>query len=239
MNVVNISIDDVSPHPKSGFPEKQINRLLKEFPNIKITLFVPTKYTRKNEQSYPISKNPEFCELLRHLPRENFEIGYHGHLHGIEGISNNDEFENLDRDGSFKVFKRMFKEAEKSRVYFKSIFRPPAWRISPAALEVSKEVGIDVVTLSADSYAWNNYGLPFIRDLKYLYYNCAPPTKPLKIYGKYTSIVYHACEWDINYLNDDKTDQLIEFLKRHEYEIDFSFIQEMYRKVYGENKQKA
>ena len=42
-----------------------------------------------------------------------------------------------------------------------------------------------------------------------------------------TGIVYHACEWDRNYLSEDYTKQLIEFLTKFESEIEFCFLDEM------------
>ena len=44
---INISIDDVSPHPKSSISVvNRCFRLIQEFPDIKFTLFVPIAYWR-------------------------------------------------------------------------------------------------------------------------------------------------------------------------------------------------
>ena len=93
---VNISIDDVSPHPQAGIGVlDRCCELIDVFPDIKFTLFIPLCYTRLYQRSYPISEFKEFCDIIREIPKRNFEIGYHGYLHGIPHYSNNDEFKNL------------------------------------------------------------------------------------------------------------------------------------------------
>ncbi len=72
MHKVNISIDDVSPHPRSS--AKVLDRcheFIEIFPNIKFTLFVPTAYWRlidePNQEPYYLHKYPEFCDTLKKL----------------------------------------------------------------------------------------------------------------------------------------------------------------------------
>ena len=77
---VNISIDDVSPHPQSSV--KVLDRcfkLIEEFKDIKFTLFVPIAYWRTfgstaSQRPYYIYEYPDFCECLKNLPKKNFEI---------------------------------------------------------------------------------------------------------------------------------------------------------------------
>ena len=62
-----------------------------------------------------------------------------------------------------------------------------------------------------------------------VYYNVNPPLDPLQMYPK-TEIVYHACEWDQNYLSVEKTKELIDFLMEHDsgfVPTVFSFMREM------------
>ena len=67
---VNISIDDVSPHPSAGVGVlDRCYELIDIFPNIKFTLFIPMCYTRKNQQSYPISDYSDFCDIIKNLPK--------------------------------------------------------------------------------------------------------------------------------------------------------------------------
>lgn len=230
MYKVNISIDDVTPHPKSGMGVVQrCLPLLEEFPDIKISLFVPLNYTRKGEPSYNILSYPLFCRALRILNPNNFEIGFHGYNHGLLGISNNDEFETILYEEALNKFVQISDIAHQSKVPFKPIFRPPAWRMSATAISAAIDTGMHVITLSPDKYAKDTYGgydekdhiAPYI-----MYYTSAPPFKPLQLVEK-TSIVYHACEWDKNYFDDAKLQSLIAFLKENEGNYRFSFLEEL------------
>ena len=65
---VNISIDDVCPHPHSSIDVlDRCHELIDKFPAIKFTLFIPMCYTRKNSESYPISKYPDLCEAIKNF----------------------------------------------------------------------------------------------------------------------------------------------------------------------------
>ena len=44
-----------------------------------------------------------------------------------------------------------------------------------------------------------------------VYFNSCPPFKKLEIFPK-TEIVYHACEWDKNYLSVEAKNDLVDFL---------------------------
>ena len=128
MNKVNISIDDVSPHPKSSV--KVLERCfetIKEFPDVKFSLFVPTSYWRTTRPGiitkHPLQINlfPDFCNILKNLPKDNFEICFHGHFHGIPGISDNDEFKSLSYQEASDRFNAMFKVVEMAGL--KNIFK--------------------------------------------------------------------------------------------------------------------
>jgi len=225
---VNISIDDVSPHPLSSI--KVIDRcfeLIKIFPDIKFSLFIPVAYWRtiKPEIATKIPLRldafPEFCQAIRGLPKENFEICYHGLFHGIPGKSDNDEFRDLNREEAIEKFSNIFKVVKHASLedVFKPIFRPPAWRMSPDAIKVAQEVGIRTLALSPKEYAKATYCGAEENFPKVVYYNCNPPFDELTPYPN-LEIVYHACEWDKNYLSVELTAQLLEWLKQQK---DFSF----------------
>lgn len=235
MNRINISIDDISPHPKSS--TKVLDRcfeVIEILPDVKFSLFVPISYWRTVKKTIattnPLQINlyPEFCETIRNLPDKNFEICYHGFYHGIPGVSDNDEFQKLNYKDAIKRFNAMFEVAMLANLdkKFKNIFRPPAWRMSPEAIKAARDVGFRVLALSPDDYAKKTYSNE--EDVKndVVYYDCAPPFKDLKIYEK-TEIVYHACEWDKNFLCEQKTLSLIEFLKKNRQNIEFKFLEEM------------
>jgi predicted deacetylase len=234
MHKVNVSIDDVSPHPQSSLNIiKNCSSLIEEFPEIKITLFVPVSYWRviptkkcpATVQPYQIDLYPNFCNALKELPKENFEIAYHGFHHGIPGKSNNDEFKELTMSEAEKAINAMFMIVERAglKEFFKSYFRPPAWRLSKDAFLACASMGIELLALSTDDYAKEIYSGAEKEYKDVVYYNVAPPLKPLFLFEK-TEIVYHACEWDGNYLSKSAADELKHFLCSKREQIEFVFI---------------
>jgi len=232
---VNVSIDDVSPHPRSGINVlKNCETLIKEFPDIKFSLFIPIAYWRtmkpgvSTTEPLVLSKYKDFCNILLSLPKENFELCYHGLYHGIPGKSDNDELRNLNYQDSLTLFSKMFSIVEESGLdkCFKRILRPPAWRMSSECIRASKDFGFDVLALIDLDYTKECYQGAEIEFGNVVNANCYPPFEPLKLYEK-TEIVYHACDWDRNYLDDDKTNELIEFIEFNLDKIRFSFLGEM------------
>ena len=231
MSLVNISIDDVSPHPLSSM--KVVNRcyeLINLFPNIKFTRFIPSAYwrtvTQTTKKPLYLTEHPEFCEKIKTLDAKNFEVGFHGHLHGIPNKSNNDEVAYLKYDEASSVFRKMIKTISDSGLAdtFKPIFRPPAWRMSDQAIQAAIDMGIEILALSKESYAKRTYNN---RDKKEytVYETCNPPFKSLSLSPK-TEIVYHACEWDKNYLSKEKTKELASFLNKSK-DVKFAFMEDM------------
>ena len=235
MYKVNISIDDVSPHPKSSTKVlEQCYSLIDIYPSIKFTLFVPIAYWRTMRQNVAtlrpllLSEYPLFCEKLKNLSKDNFEVAYHGYYHGIPHKSDNDEFKSMNYDDAISLYTKMLEEVKKVKLedVFKRILRPPAWRMSPEAIIAAKDFGFEILALSPDEYPDGSLDYKG-EDKKFknvVYYNASPPYKPLKLHEK-TEIVYHACEWDNNYLNKDKANELGEFLKNDN--IEFCFIKEL------------
>ena len=230
---LNVSIDDISPHPLSS--TKVLDRcyeLIEVFPEIKFTLFVPMAYWRVNrpgtvtERPLLISEYPDFCKTLVDLPPENFELGYHVLFHGKPLDKNdNDEFYDITYEQSSKIITRMFEEASKAGVdrLFKPILRPPCWKMNPESFDAAHDLGIKLFALTNIQNRLDTYGG---RNKQYnsVYSDCAPPNRQLEISEK-CGIIYHACEWLKNYLNDENTKHLIEFIKEYEEEIDFCFLE--------------
>lgn len=228
---INISIDDVSPHPKSSI--KVIDNCLsviREFPNVKFSLFVPVGYWRTvkpgiaTEKPLFIHLFEDFCESLKQLPPENFEIGYHGLYHGIPGISDNDEFQSITYEEACQKFDIMFEISKLAGLdkVFKPIFRPPAWRMSPGAIRAAKDKGIKILALSPDDYALKTYEGEQNNFNRVVFYNCNPPFKLLKHFDN-NEIVYHACEWDMNYFSESAQIELTNWLKSQEH-VQFCFL---------------
>jgi hypothetical protein len=116
--------------------------------------------------------------------------------------------------------------AEVTKIPFKNILRPPAWRMSPDSIKACADNGIEILALSPDKYSDGSLDYKG-EDKKFknvVYYNCCPPSKELKFYDK-TEIVYHACEWDKNYLDQEKTNELKNFLNNEN--IKFCFLEDM------------
>lgn len=220
---VNISIDDVTIHPESNIGViKHCDRLIESFPDIKISLFTPTAYWRTvkprtaTDRSLNISLLPDFCKFMKNLPDNNFEIGYHGHYHGIPGKSDNDEFQYLNYDEANEKIDLMFEESKKAGLYkkMKKIFRPPAWRLSPDSFKALTDRGFEVLALTNAPHAIETYKGQE-RNYPCTFSDQCPPFSSLKIEEK-CGIVYHACQWDRNYLDTEKVDSLIEFLNNVE-----------------------
>lgn len=230
--LLNVSIDDVSPHPMSSLKIiEKCNKILEEFPEIKFTLFIPTAYWRVQkygtEEPLKISKFPNFCDTLRDLPKKSFEIGFHGHYHGIPNVSDNDELRDLSYDDSSKLIQEMIEEVKLSNLEkeFKKIIRPPAWRMSKDSIRSFKDNGFDLFSLSPDDYVKEFYNGEE-NHVPVVYFNVCPPFKELNLFDK-TEIVYHACEWDKNYLDDQKVDELLKFLRYNQSDLEFCFIKEL------------
>ena len=231
---VNISIDDVSPHPMSSI--KVVDRcyeILEKFPKAKFSLFVPISYWRTvkpgvaTQHPLQIDMFPDFCDALKKLPTESFEVCYHGFYHGIPGQSDNDEFQHLSFDQAVERFKAMFLVVERAGLekVFKPIFRPPAWRMSGAAIEAATALGIEILALSPKDYAKKTYQGADKSFSKVVYYTCNPPFDEIKRFEK-NEIVYHACEWDRNFLSHEASSDLVKWLENQSNK-DFCFLGEM------------
>ncbi|NBW06484.1 MAG: DUF2334 domain-containing protein [Caulobacteraceae bacterium] len=230
---LNISIDDVTPHPFSS--TKVLDNcapIIEAFPDVKISLFVPVAYWRTTRPGiatpHPlmIDKFPEFCNKIRSLPAETFEVCMHGFYHGIPGKSDNDEFQYLTYQEALDKFSQISEVITNSGLtdVFKPVFRPPAWRMSPDAIRAAKDFGIRTLALSPKEYAKSTYAKSDDTFGNVVYYTCNPPFDPLSHFEK-NEIVYHACEWDKNYLSKDLASQLITWIDRQR--VQFCFIEEL------------
>lgn len=236
MNNVNISIDDVSPHPYSSI--KVLDRcfeLIDIYPDIKFTLFIPMAYWRTvrpaiaTKKPLILSEFSDFCDSLNKLPKENFQLGYHGYYHGIPHENDNNEFEALSHEQALEKFNLMFSVAKDTGLdkLFSPIFRPPAWRMSEGAIRAATDCGIKTLALfSKDKNQQRKYRISypaFNKEININYASSIPPFIDLELKTE-TSIIYHACEWDRNYLSKALTHQLHEFLTNNKENISFKFL---------------
>lgn len=223
---VNISIDDICPHPKSTTRVlDQCYRLIDNFADIKFTLFIPMAYTRLNEKSYNIKDDSGFCDTLRNLDMNHFELAWHGFLHGIPGVSNNDEFRYLNLDKATNVINKMFDAAKEANLTdkFKPILRPPAFWMSEDSFIACRNSGIKILALSPYK-EYNNRDVKFNKVAKVIYFDCLPPVYPLLKKDK-IEIVYHASEWNKNILDNKQVGELSRFLSSSDGGIDFVFME--------------
>jgi predicted deacetylase len=231
-NIVNISIDDVSPHPLSSVKVlDQCHDLIKIFPEIKFSIFVPISYWRtvKPHIATPaplqIDKFPGFCDYLRNLSSKNFEICYHGYHHGIPGKSDNDELKDVTYDQALQVIAAMRNVVKSAGLedYFKPIIRPPAWRMSADAIRAFRDSGFKILALCREDYAVESYGGEESKLDDVVYATSYPPIRGLGLTPK-TEIVYHACEWDKNYLSGSQAQLLAQFLNENIDAVEFGFL---------------
>tara|TARA_R110002020_G_scaffold29483_8_gene92938 strand:+ start:512 stop:1219 length:708 start_codon:yes stop_codon:yes gene_type:complete len=231
---VNISIDDVSPHPKASV--KVLDRcteLIEAFPDIKISLFVPIAYWRTQRlgvatpEPLVIWKYPGFCDVLKNLSPDNFEVCYHGYYHGIPGENDNNEFLDIEYDEAIKRIKSMKSQVAKAGLQdvFKPIFRPPAWRMGPQAWEALNDEGFELFAVTDIDYAIKSYQGKD-KEYKSNYSTIFPPFRPLEL-KESCGIVYHACEWDRNYMSWTHTQELIEMLDNDKDNIEFVFMEDL------------
>lgn len=231
---VNISIDDVSPHPLASV--KVLNKcleLIRIFPDIKFSLFVPIAYWRTQRPSVATSeplviwKYPDFCDTMKKLSPLNFEICYHGYYHGIPGENDNNEFLDIEHDEAVKRVKSMKRQVAKAGLtdVFKPIFRPPAWRMGPEAWDALNEEGFELFAVTDIDYAIKSYQGKD-KEYKSNYSTVFPPFRPLEL-KENCGIVYHACEWDRNYLSEKHKDDLIELLLENRDDIEFVFMEDL------------
>lgn len=226
---INISIDDLSPHPRSSMGVlRQCEMVLKKHPSIKFTLFVPMAYQRIGEKAWKIWEHGGFCSALKNLPKENYELGWHGYYHGIPGISNNHEFRDIDYDAAMQKFKDMFAASERAGLggCFRPVFRPPAWYISPDGMRAAADSGMKVITMATRKKYRKVYGDSCKYARRVIFYNVNPPQDPLKLYAE-TSACYHACEWDQSYFSVEMANELIAFLEKNKEYIKPCFMGEM------------
>jgi len=152
-NSILIDIDDVHPETSSMGTDcsgdmdqgvfKYLNKLVDEFPEIKITLFVvpdwlykpqllPFKvlpiYLKKWNHEFQIDKHKEWCNWLREKVKSGkFEVGVHG-LHHFQGKRPfSAEFQNLSYGECEKRISQAEKLLEKCDIPFVKAFRPPGW----------------------------------------------------------------------------------------------------------------
>lgn len=230
--LANISIDDISPHPRSSTKCLEFCfKLISKFPSIKFTLFVPTAYTRINEPTYDLRAYPNFVKEIQALPPENFEIGQHGHLHGIPNKFNRGEFTFLDHADALDRLQTSQQIFSTCGIKVQPIFRPPGFSLKPGGFAACKACGIQILSLYPQSPYKDVYEGCDEQFDRVVYVN-VHPRRPIKnwvpppeehLVEKNTlSIMYHACDWDTNYFSQERAEELSAFLENRSTEFCFT-----------------
>ena len=230
MNKFNLSLDDYSPH-KATRDLTWANKLIEQYPNIKIDLFIPAAFCRLQEgrlidygPNY-LSKNLDWVEEVKQL-KPNYNICLHGFYHRRSKKdyawnksyeeSNNDEFRYLVYRQAEVLLNRIEEEFDKVGLKYKKVFRPPAWKISSEAVKLLKDRGYMI----AGSKEWEKSNSE--AKVKWISYNwdllTKPPEGDVVAYG-------HTSNWTTNYMNEERYNTIMNFLKDKQF--DFRFIEEM------------
>jgi len=234
---INISIDDISPHPATNTNCLQYcHKLIEDFPDIKFTLFIPTSYTRfadgdTDVTQYNLLKHPNFVKEIRALNEINFEIGLHGSEHGRENpISNNDEFANSSYEEAYDIvgdaLDTMYYSGLLNDNKFSHILRPSAYRMSAEAIRAARDMRIKALGLHSYYAYLVYYGDEYKKKNDIVWADAHPPTAPLLYKQDKLEIVYHALKKDINYFSEERMTELKNFLITQE-NITFCWFEEM------------
>ena len=181
------------------------------------------------ERPLRLRNHPEFCQQLKDLDSEVFELCYHGYHHGRPTLqTSNDEFHELKYDEARSLFGLMFEEAEESGIIniMKPYFRPPAFRMSPESICAAKDSGIELLALNPEERYMQTYKGAQEKISFITYSDFGPPHIPLaKTEGGKAQVTYHACEWLDNYLSEKNAKQLSEHLESC-VDVEFSHLKE-------------
>lgn len=223
----NLSLDDMSPHPKAGLNFESINwcdKIIEAYPDFKINLFVPAAYCRLGEQPYYLSKNLEWVFNLKRIYESqpnNYRINFHGMYHRRTDKkhpdSNNDEFQYLNRKQTKKILQDMHNEFLMASIDFSWTFRPPGWKISKDACKELADYGFECI---AGSKEWE--GAKEDAKIKWVNYNwdllTEPPEGDIVAYG-------HTSNWTNNYMNEERYNTIMNFLQDKQFK--FVFIEDI------------
>lgn len=213
----------MSPHPKAGLGFESIkwcDKIVETYPDFKINLFVPAAYCRLGEQPCYLSANREWVEKLKALS-PNYRINFHGLYHRRTDkrhpASNNDEFQFLNEAQTETIIQAMIHEFEVTGIDYAMTFRPPGWKISKEACKKIAAWGFDCM---AGAKEWES--VKGDTKIKWVNYNwdllTQPPEGDVVAYG-------HTSNWTTNYMNEERYNIIMNFLKDKEF--DFRFIEEM------------
>jgi hypothetical protein len=233
----NLSLDDFSPHPRAGLDLKVIewcNKIIEEYPDFKVNLFVPAAYCRLGEEPRHLYKYQEWVDKVNKLPLNNYRVNMHGVFHrrhwadygGHKGrpVSNNDEFQYLNREQANDFIAQMFVEFYDSGLYFHGYdwdgmtFRPPGWKVSEDVVKLMSEK--KYIIAGSEEY-YNK--VKHIKNLKWVSWNW-DLTGPCTAEGDIVAFG-HTSNWTNNYMDEKRYSLIMKTLEKEKF--DFKFIEDM------------
>lgn len=235
----NLSLDDMSPHPKAGIKFESIEwceKLIADYPQLKINLFVPAAYCRLGEQSHKLSEHMDWVKKLRQLSDTNYRINMHGLYHRRispkHGNSNNDEWQFLEFKSASILAAGMFGEFTAAGLIgtkisdymdpkFRPTFRPPGWKISKGSVYALQNYGVNCFAGSKEYYKKVKDAMR--PGTKWVSYNW-DLTGPCNVKGDVVAYG-HTSSWTNNYMDETRYKLVKNLLDSRTF--DFRFIEEM------------
>lgn len=227
----NLSLDDFSPRVDSGKNFRSIfwcNKLIDEFPDIKIDLFIPAAYARLNDRvpSY-LTKNMLWVKKVKELPQKNYRIGLHGLYHrrstvdfGFhrKGQSNNDELQFLRSDEACIIFDRMIMEFDAAGIAYGKVLRPPGWKISTDFVRLLAQKRF---VIAGDEHYYDIFKTR-VPESKWVVTNWHV-TPDFAVTGDVVASA-HTTSWVHNFFDQERYELVCGVLRKREYE--FKFLEE-------------
>lgn len=229
MAAFNLSLDDFSPHPKAGLNFEIIKwcgKIIKDFPDFKVNLFVPAAYCRLGEDPCYLSDHPDWVERVNRLPQSNYKVSFHGMFHRRHHLdykahakhppSNNDEWQYLNTPQARQLFGMMRGEFEKAGLEYgirPMVFRPPGWKISK---EACRALGQFQVVVAGD----NRYDRSHTSSVQWINYNwdmtnkCPWERDDVYAYG-------HTSDWTNNYMDEERYELIMDLLTSRDFHFKF------------------
>lgn len=216
----NLSLDDFSPHPRAGLNFESIkwcDKIIQDFPDFKVNLFVPAAYCRLGENPAYLSKNPDWVKKVNELSPDNYRVNFHGMFHRRQAAdndihvgkpqSNNDEWQYLNRPQTRVLFGMMRDEFHKAGLKYGTrplLFRPPGWKISR---EACSTLGQFQFVVAGD----DRYDIKHRQGVGWISYNwdltesCPIVKGDVLAYG-------HTSDWTNNYMNEERYELILDIL---------------------------
>ena len=226
MRAFNLSLDDMSPNEKAGKYFESIewcNRLIDTHPEIKINLFVPTRYARLNERPSRFKDNLDWVSALKDLPSDNYRINLHGLYHRRcvadykwhkRPDSNNNEWELITYSQASRLLDTIEADFDEFDIKYDKVFRAPGWHIGLESIKLLLDRGY---TIAGDKRYYNKFKKK-VKNNKWVSYTWdligEPNAGDVYAFG-------HTSSWNNNFFNEDKYNAVRDLLGNDDFEFKF------------------